>query len=242
MNIDVFNEAVELRNRQILCEDIMKYMSDPEAVKGMKYKELLATFAKTFESEFMMFVHTMGIKAAEAFYELHDCCPDCGCDNCATEEPETPPTDAKFQIGDRVEVVKSISSILIGSVGTVESYNLETENYGVRLDRFPADALLLWYAADELALYVEKEEPEPIVPDEDMLAVGDKVKVIGGVWPDLIGKIGEVVAFYEARNTISVLFDFDGEPYEFNYSEIEKCDPDTFEESGNGNTDPTEGE
>lgn len=173
MRLDVFNEATELYNKYKLCEEVLEYLSDEEAVKGQKYKETLAKFAETFKSEFMMFVHERMTASGEAFENLK-CCD---CDKPNEENPDTPPEDAKFHIGDRVEVVKSLSSIMIGSVGTVEDYDSNTGNYGVRLDRFPSDALLQWYAEDELELYKELEEPEQPTPEQKEFAIGDKVYV-----------------------------------------------------------------
>lgn len=196
MNVDVFNEALELRNKQVLCEDLMKYLSNPDATKGLKYKTLLAKFAKTFEAEFMMFVHTMGVKAGEAFEELHDCCPDCNC-NGDTDEPQTPPDDAKFQLGDRVEVVKGIHT---GSLGTIVDYDSTDSTYRVKLDKYAynPNALAIWFEPESLELYVESEEGED---KEPKFPIGSKVKVVVG---DYKGEIGEVKSYASINSTYYV--------------------------------------
>ena len=160
MNIDVFNEALELRNKQILCEDIMKYLSDPEAVKGMKYKDLLATFAKTFESEFMLFVYNMGVKAGMMFEDLHDCCLECECNGEESDESKNPPEDSKFHIGDRVTVTAGIHN---GCTGVVDGYDDEEGiAYRVRLDKHAdnPDALSMWFMEEILESSVEPETPD----------------------------------------------------------------------------------
>ena len=156
MDLETYDKATELLRKTRLCETLLEYMSDPDAVKGYKYRMKCAEFFTVFRDEMLVFTHNLMTKCGEEFYDLSSC----NCSDSATEEPESPPADAKFQIGDRVEVVKSLSSIMIGSVGTIESYSSSTQNYGVRLDRFPADALLQWYAEDELEPYVETETPE----------------------------------------------------------------------------------
>lgn len=222
MRIDVFNEATELYNKYKLCEEVLEYLSNEEAVKGQKYKETLAKFAETFKLSFMMFVHERMTASGEAFENLK-CCD---CDKQNEENPDTPPEDAKFHIGDRVEVVKSLSSIMIGSVGTVEDYDSDMGNYGVRLDRFPSDALLQWYAEDELELYKESEEPEqptpPIVeptpppfPEDAKFQLGDRVVVNGNV--------GTIAGYDFIDHKYAVLLDSDDEePIWADESELEK--------------------
>lgn len=204
MNIDVFNEALELRNKQVLCEELMEYLSDPDTAKGLKYKTLLAKFAVMFKSDFMMFVHTMGVKAGEAFEDLHDCCPDCNC-NGDVDEPQTPPEDAKFQLGDRVEVVKGIHT---GSLGTVVDYDSEGL-WRVKLDKYAHDpiALAIWFDPESLEPYMESEEGEN---KEPKFPIGSKVKVVAG---DYKGEIGEVKEFgpinssyYVSSNKFSMWF------------------------------------
>ena len=220
MNIDVFNEALELRNKQVLCEDIMKYLSDADAVRGQKYKELLATFAKTFEGEFMMFVHSMGVRAGELFEELHDCCPECDCKEDSSDIVQTPPEDARFQLGDRVEVTVGIHN---GNTGVVVGYNdSDLITYYVKLDKYAnnPDALPMWFIEDILEpCSDETEEPTPIIPDGDSFEVGEVVKVTIGDYAD---RIGTIVGFDETDNSILVLLEEEDEPIRFMSAQLEK--------------------
>lgn len=240
MNIDVFNEALELRNKQVLCEDLIKYLSDPDATKGLKYKTLLAKFAKTFEAEFMMFIHTMGVKAGEAFEELHDYCPDCNC-NGDVDEPQTPPEDAKFQLGDRVEVVKGIHT---GSLGTVEDYDSEDSTYRVKLDKYAYDpnALAIWFEDESLEPYVEPNEGEDEdgedVPSVRDFSLYDRVEIIVG---NLIGIKGTITGLDAESNLLDVLLDGDEESVRFTPTEVKKLDTETPDENG-GVATPDTGE
>lgn len=232
MNIETFFEARDLYEKYQLCEKMMEYLSDEDSTKGQKYLETLKQFVDAFKMEFMTFVHERMEAVGMQFEDLH--CPE------HTEQPDTPtpPTeekDPKFPIGSKVEIVAGIGK---GEVGVVNEYDMEKDAYYIVSDKF-----YMWFAELELKAYEEEsEEPTPIVPNGEMLVIGDKVKVVGGVWPDLIGKIGEVVAFYESRNTISVLFDFDGEPYEFNYPEIEKYTESENPEENGGTAETDKGE
>lgn len=232
MDIDVFKEATELYNKYKLCEEVMEYLSDKEATKGLKYKETLATFVETFEGEFMAFVHERMTATGEAFEE----CGKCNCDNCPAEEGPMPeePKKPVFAIGSKVEIH---NGTFIGSVGTVVDFDTKDGTYYIKSDfNNNGSAFSMWFPESCLKAYVEEsenpEQPTPIIPDGVDFYVGDKVKVIGGVWSDLIGKIGEVTGFNEERGKILVLFDSDGTPYEFDYEELEKINPENSEENG----------
>lgn len=179
MDLQTYDQATELLNKYRLCETMLEYLSNPDAVKGQKYNEKSGEFFKVFYNEMLAFTHELMTKCGEKFSDLH--C-ECHTESETPSQPEygTPPADAKYQIGDRVKVIGGVVGVLKGSIGTIAGYNSDEDGelFGVRLDRFTEDAPLYWYSEDELEPYVEEESPEesdentePQNPEENEEAV-----------------------------------------------------------------------
>lgn len=166
MDLQTYDIATELLKKYRLCETILEYMSDPDAVMGQKYKEQCGDFFKVFHDEMLVFTHELMTKCGEEFAQLH--C-ECHTESETPSQPEygTPPADAKYQKADRVEVVGGDISVLIGRIGTIVGYDDAETKYLVRLDDFSEGALPLMYAEGELVPYVEESEEVPENPEEN---------------------------------------------------------------------------
>lgn len=166
MDLQTLEKGNELLAKYRLCETMLEYMSDSNAVIGQKYKEQCGEFFKVFHDEMLVLTHELMTKCGEEFAQLH--C-ECHTESETPSQPEyeTPPADAKYQIDDRVKVVGGDISVLIGRIGTIVGYDDAETKYLVRLDGFLEGALPLMYAEGELVSYVEDSEEVPENPEEN---------------------------------------------------------------------------
>lgn len=228
MNIDVFNEATELFNKYKLCQDVMAWLSNEEAVKGQKYKEALAKFVETFKGDFMMFVHERMTASGEAFENLHDC----DCNKQPEEKPEEPTKEPKFAIGSKVEIV---GGQFDGCVGIVKDFNEKEGTYYV-MSGFvgSGNQFSMWFNENMLSEYIEEsEEPEkPLMPfpEDCIFTYGDRVVVNG--------EIGTIIGYDFSEHKYGVLLDLDDEePKWYAGDELEHY---TEENGGTAETDKGE--
>lgn len=233
MDLQTYDLATELLKKYRLCETMLEYMSDTDAVTGQKYKEQCGEFFKVFHDEMLVFTHELMTKCGEEFTQLH-CCEH-------SEHPDTPvpPTEEKvpkFPIGSEVEIV---DGDFIGYFGTVMDYESDMGQmaYYVSSDfNDNGNLFSMWFPESELKACVDESE------DSNYFVTGDRVKVVLSTAKDY-GRIG-TVEDVEHEFIVVVL---DGEDYNdrlwFYPEDLELyADPENPEENGAGDTDPTEGE
>lgn len=215
-----------------LCENMLEYMSDPDAVTGQKYKEQCGEFFKVFHDEMLVFTHELMTKCGEEFAELH-CCEH-------SEQPETPmppaePQEPKFPIGSKVEIV---GGKFDGCIGLVMNYEPAVDGmvYYVKSDFNDNGTLFsMWFAESNLEAYVEESEEKPEEPTLKFKE-GDIVKILSG---ESEGNLAKVVYCGAFDNSYRVEFLDEDTTGSLWYSESE-LDP-YIEENGGAAT-PDEGE
>lgn len=162
MDLTTYDKATELLNRYRLCETILEYLSDPEAVKGQRYNAKCGEFFKAFNDEMLVVTHELMTKCGEEFTMLNCCGHTEG-------EPIAPPTEPKepeFPIGSKVEIVDGTFK---GSVGIVMDFDSKDGTYYVKSDfNNNANAFSMWFSESDLKVYVDEPEvPTPENPEED---------------------------------------------------------------------------